>query len=203
MSSDNPPSQPSAPPLYPGLSMAEDFHLGDDFRLGEIRNIEKEISDQIEHYRLVLKKYKKVRKAAHYSSLGFGVVSIALSSGAVASSLSGVGIIVGAPVAGVAAFTGSASTVLTFACKKLERKVNKHSRLVALATAKHDSINSLVSRALVSNSVSDEEFGLITREMEKYRQLKENLRSRFAAPSFDIEKVREEVRKELTKKISN
>ena len=203
MSSDNPPSQPSAPPLYPGLSMAEDFHLGDDFRLGEIRNIEKEISDQIEHYRLVLKKYKKVRKAAHYSSLGFGIVSIALSSGAVASSLSGVGIIVGAPVAGVAAFTGSASTALTFACKKLERKVNKHSRLVALATAKHDSINSLVSRALVSNSVSDEEFGLITREMEKYRQLKENLRSRFAAPSFDIEKVREEVRKELTKKISN
>jgi len=183
--------------------MVEDFHLGDDFRLGEIRNIEKEISDQIEHYRLVLKKYKKVRKAAHYSSLGFGVVSIALSSGAVASSLSGVGIIVGAPVAGVAAFTGSASTALTFACKKLERKVNKHSRLVALATAKHDSINSLVSHALVSNSVSDEEFGLITREMEKYRQLKENLRSRFAAPSFDIEKVREEVRKELTKKISN
>ena len=196
-------SQPSAPPIYPGLSLAEDFHLGDDFRLGEIRNIEKEISDQIEHYRLVLKKYKKVRKAAHYSSLGFGVVSIALSSGAVASSLTGVGIIVGAPVAGVAAFTGSASTALTFACKKLERKVNKHSRLVALATAKHDSINSLVSRALVSNSVSDEEFGLITREMEKYRQLKENLRSRFADSRFDIEKVREEVRKELTKKITN
>ena len=46
--------------------------------------------------------------------------------------------------------------------------------------AKRDSINSSVSKALNDNHVSDTEFQLITREMQKYRQLKQNLRSHFA-----------------------
>ena len=49
---------PSAPPadienqLYPNIP-------SDNFRLTEISKIEKEISAEVEHYRLVLKKYKK------------------------------------------------------------------------------------------------------------------------------------------------
>ena len=40
-----------------------------------------------------------------------------------------------------------------------------------------DTINSSVSQALDDNKVSDNEFKLIVREMLKYRQLKEPLRS--------------------------
>ena len=83
--------------MYPDLT-------ADTFRLTEISRIEKEISDQVEHYRLVLKKYKKARKAVHYSAVGLGAVSAGLSSGAIAASLTGVGVIIGAPVAGFAAF---------------------------------------------------------------------------------------------------
>jgi len=93
----------------------------------------------------------------------------------------GVGIVVGAPVAGVAASTGAASTGLTVLNKKLDCKVDKHSRLHSLAIAKHDLINSSVSQALNDNHrVSDTEFQLIIGEMQKYRQLKETLRSNFA-----------------------
>ena len=56
---------PSALPaenLYPVLAAP-----AENFRLNEISRIEKEISDQVEYYRLVLKKYKKARKAVHYS----------------------------------------------------------------------------------------------------------------------------------------
>jgi len=189
------PSAPPAETLCPVLAAP-----AENFRLTEISRIEKEISEQVEHYRLVLKRYKKARKAVHYSAVGLGSVSVVLSSGAIAASLTGVGVIVGAPVAGVAASIGFASTSLTVLTKKLDRKVDKHSRLLSLATAKHDSINCCVSQALNDNTVSDKEFELVTREMEKYRQLKETLRSKFvkkpaaSPPQFDIEKIREQVR---------
>jgi len=190
---------PTAPPvesIYPDLP-------ADNFRLNEISRIEKEISNEVEHYRLVLKKYKKARKAVHYSAVGLGSVSAVLSSGAIAASLTGVGIVVGAPAAGFATFTGFASTSLTVLTKKLDRKVDKHSRLISLATVKHNSINCCVSQAMNDNSISHKDFQLVTREMQKYRQLKETLRSKFAAsPSqFDMEKIREQVRQELTKKL--
>ena len=197
---------PSAPPaeiqeqLYPHLP-------ADDFRLTEISRIEKEIAAEVEHYRLVLKKYKKARKAVHYSAVGLGAVAAALSSGAIAASLSGVGIVVGAPAAGVAASTGVAATSLTVLNKKLDRKVDKHSRLHSLAIAKHDTINSCVSQALNDNRVSDSEFQLISREMQKYRDLKEALRANFAEKPVnsrppDLEKIKDQIRQEFRKKLA-
>ena len=174
---------PSAPPaenerrIYPSLPETTN---AENFRLTEISRIEKEIFAEVEHYRHVLKKYKKARKALHYSLVGLGAVTVALSSGAVVTSLTGVGIVIGAPVAGIAALSGAVSTGLSVVNKKLERKVNKHSRIHSLAIAKRDSINCSVSQALNDNRVSDTEFQLITREMQKYRQLKETSRSNFA-----------------------
>ena len=157
----------------------------------------------------MLKKYKKARKAVHYSAVGLGAVAAAaaLSSGAIAASLSGVGIVVGAPAAGVAASTGVASTSLTVLNKKLDRKVDKHSRLHSLAIAKHDTINSYVSQVLNDNRVSDSEFQLISTEMQKYRHLKETLRSNFAKKQTnsrlpDLEKIKDQIRQEFRKKLA-
>jgi len=160
----------------------------------------------------VLKKYKKARKAIHYSVVSLGAITAALSSGAVATSLTGVGIVIGAPVAGIAALSGAVSTGLSAVNKKLERKVNKHSRIHSLAIAKRDSINCSVSQTLNDNRVSDTEFQLITREMQKYRQLKETLRSNFAQIQTnpiqpDTEKIRnqvqDQVREEYRKKLAD
>ena len=124
----------------------------------------------------MLKKYKKVRKVIHYSVVCPGAGTAALSSGAVVTSITSIGILVGAPVAVIAALSGAASTGLSVINKKLERKVNKRTKIQALALAKHDSINSFVSQALDNNNVSDNEFKIITHEMQKYRPLKESLR---------------------------
>ena len=159
-----------------------------------------------------MKKYKKARKAIHYSVVSLGAITAALSSGAVATSLTGVGIVIGAPVAGIAALSGAVSTGLSAVNKKLERKVNKHSRIHSLAIAKRDSINCSVSQTLNDNRVSDTEFQLITREMQKYRQLKETLRSNFAQIQTnpiqpDTEKIRnqvqDQVREEYRKKLAD
>jgi len=155
-----------------------------------------------------LKKYKKVRKVIHFSVVSLGALTAVLSSGAFATSLTGVGIVIGAPVAAVAALSGGAFTGLSVINKKLERKVNKNSRIHALAVSKHDSINSSVPQALDNNLVSDTEFKLITREMQKYRQLKETLRSNFAQKNKqnsrqpDVEKIKKGIQEEFFKKLA-
>ena len=95
---------PSAPPqgvettqqyvhLYPNLPSTTTN--AENFQLTEISKIDKPIADEVEHYRL--KKYKKVRKVIHYAVAGLSGATAVLSSGAVVTSLTGVGIVVGAP----------------------------------------------------------------------------------------------------------
>ena len=87
----------SAPELYPELPGA------DNFRLTRITEIEKNISKEVEHYRTVGKKYKKAQTAMHYTAVGLGSVTAALSVSGVATSLTGPRVIIGAPLGGIAA----------------------------------------------------------------------------------------------------
>ena len=193
--------------LYPNLPTTPN---AENFRLTEISKCLREINTEIEHYRLVFKKYKKVRKVIHYSVVSLGAMMTVLSSGAVATTLTGIGALVGVPLGTIAIFSGSASAGLSVINKKLEAKVIKHSTIYALAVAKHDSINSSVSQALNDNHVSDTEFELITREMHKYRQLKQNLRSHFAKKQTtsrqpdepDLKKIKNEIRQEILKNLT-
>ena len=75
----------------------------ENFRLAKISEVEKEISGEVDHYSLVLKKYKKIRKVTHVAAISLGGLTTLLSSGTIAASLTGVGVVVGAPIEGVAA----------------------------------------------------------------------------------------------------
>ena len=129
----------------------------------------------------------------HYSVVCLGAATAALSPGAVVTSITGIGVLVGAPVAAIAALSGAASTGLSVINKKLERKVNKHTKINALALAKHDSINSSVSQALDGNNVCDNEFKLIASEMQRYsgggaRKIpKENKKANFSLRAHNSE----------------
>lgn len=161
------------------------------------------IADEAEHYRLILKKYKKVRKVIHVGVVSLDGLATLLSFGAIAAALMGVGIVVGAPVVGVAALFGAASTGLCAVNKKLERGVHKHAEIHSLVVSKHDTINGLVSRALDDNKVTDREFQLIVAESNEYRGLKESLRSTSrpveapSAPAVNLEAIRNEIRNEF------
>ena len=79
------PSAPAETQLYPNLH--DTTTIAENFRLSEISKIRKGIPDVVEHYRLVLKKYKKVRKVIHYSVVCLGAATTVLSAGAIASSV--------------------------------------------------------------------------------------------------------------------
>ena len=198
---------PSAPPqLYP---MQELTQLNvEDFRLKKINDLLKELSDEVEHYRQVAKKYKRSHSMVHTSAVGLGTLSVGLSSGALATALTGFGIVASPALAGVATICGLGSVGFAAASKRLERKVTKHEKIYTLAQGKRNSVNELVSKALADKQISDVEFHIITREVEKYHKLKAAIRSGVKAVTKeaatqtqgpDIEKLKEELRKEVKK----
>ena len=141
-------------------------------------------------------------------AVGLGSLSVGLSSGALATALTGFGIVASPALAGVATICGLGSVGFAAASKRLERKVTKHEKIYTLAQAKRNSVNELVSKALADKQISDVEFRIITREVEKYHELKAAIRSgvktvtQEAATQTqgpDIEKLKEELRKEVKK----
>ena len=86
---------PSAPAyeqqLYPMQELTQ--INAEDFRLKKINDLLKELSDEVEHYRQVAKKYKRSHSMVHASAVGLGSLSVGLSSGALGTALTGVGIV--------------------------------------------------------------------------------------------------------------
>ena len=198
------PAYNEAQQLYP---MGEITQLNaEDFRLKKINDLLKELSDEVEHYRQVAKKYKRSHTMVHTSAVGLGSLSVGLSSEALATALTGFGIIASPALAGVATLCGLASVGFAATSKRLERKVTKHGKIYTLALAKRNSVNELVSQALADKQISDIEFRIITREMEKYHELKAAIRARRPVATQkaatqtqepDLEKLKEELRKEV------
>ena len=59
----------------------------------------------------------------------------------------------------------------------ITRNKKKHGKFLILAKSKLDSIETLVSQALIDMEISHEEFNAIIREEEKYERMKENMRN--------------------------
>ena len=93
---------PSAPPLYPSLNVG-------DYRLKKISDCQKELENEISHYRRIGKKYKRAKTIINAFAATTGVLTAALSTASFASFVSGIGAPIGAPIAGIAAVMGLAA----------------------------------------------------------------------------------------------
>ena len=189
---------PSAPPLYPSLSVG-------DYRLKKISDCQKELENEISHYRRISKKYKRAKTIINAFAASTGVLTAVLSSASFATFLTGIGAIVGAPIAGIAALLGTASTAASASSGRLNTKVIKHEKTISLAESKHLSVSRLVFRALTDGSISDVEFTLILREIENYYSLKGQLRREAIIENIpndekvDVEATRQEIKKNINK----
>ena len=57
------------------------------------------------------------------------------------------------------------------------KKKKKHDKILILAKSKLNSIETLISQALINMDISHEEFITILEEKDKYEKMKDNLRS--------------------------
>ena len=88
---------------------------------------------------------------------------------------------VGAPIAlglGISgAATGAISLFGNIAVRKTPLKAEKHLKVKTAASAKLDTVASHISKAMMDNYISDEEFKLIMEELNRYKAMKEEIRS--------------------------
>ena len=146
-------------------------------RLDKTTEIENYFHDQISQRKSCSKKLSKYVAAFDY----IDKVLIVLSATSGGVSIISFTSIVGAPV-GIA----SASFTLIFSLttgivKKLlnitRKKKKKHDKILMLAKCKLNSIETLVLQALTEMEISHEEYITILKEKDKYKKMKENLRS--------------------------
>ena len=146
------------------------------FRLDKITEIENYFYQEINQRKSCCKKLSKYVAAFYY----IDKILIVLSATTGGVSICLFTSVVGAPV-GIA----SASFTLIFSLateigKKLlsiTNKKKKHDKIFMLAKSKLNSIETLISQALIDMEISHEEFIAIIKEKDIYEKMKENLRS--------------------------
>ena len=165
--------QPSAPGIVNGGS----DDRGHSYRLKVISDVQKFFEEEINKRDAFSKKYFRIAKIVNITDNALIVITIgAEGTGAVLLSTG-----VGAPFAlavGISGVvTGAISLIGNIFSKKATTKAEKHLKIKTLATAKLDTIASHISKALMDDYISDEEFKLIMDEMKKYKAMKEEIRN--------------------------
>ena len=193
--------QPSAPNIV--NSGSDD--RGHSYRLKVILDVQKFFEEEIQKREAFSKKYFRISKIVNIAdNTLIGITIVAEGAGAVLLSTG-----VGAPFAlalGISGVvTGAISLFGNIFSKKATTKAEKHSKIKTLAMAKLDTIASHISKALMDDHISDEEFKLIMGEMDKYKAMKEEIRSntkkklKTEEEESLIEKGRQEARESFRK----
>ena len=164
-------TQPSAP-----IINTDD--RGHSYRLNIIREVQAFLEKEIKERETLSKKYFRGAQIVH--TVDNTLITVTIGAEGTGAILMATG--VGAPfalilsVAGVV--TGAVSLIGNYFNKKATTKAEKHLKIKTLAAAKLDTILSHVSKAMMDNFINDEEFKLIIEEMDKYKAMKEEVRSK-------------------------
>ena len=150
---------------------------GHSHRLKVISNVQKFLEEEISKREAFSKKYFRVAK--YVSVVDSVLIGITVCAEAASAVLLATGvaspIALGLGISGVA--TGAISLFGNVAVRKTTIRVEKHLKIKMLASAKLDTIASHISKALMDDHISDEEFKLIMEELNKYKAMKEEIRN--------------------------
>ena len=165
--------QPSAPII----NNATDDR-GHSYRLNIIREIQAFLEGEIKNRESFSKKYFRMAKVVN--TIDNTLITVTIGAEGTGAVLLATG--VGSPFALVLGITGvvtgAISLIGNIFNKKATTKAEKHLKIKTLAAAKLDTIVTHISKAMMDNFISDEEFKLIMEEMDKYKALKEEVRNK-------------------------
>ena len=162
----------------PSVDDVEEFENEQNFRLSKINEVHQFLESEKEKREEISKKYRKLVKALDYTNGTLvGITTLGGATGAVLLAT-----VITVPVAvvleSITVVTGGLSCLSTVLQRRFLKKIQKHEKLAVLACSKLNSISNHVSKALDDDNVSHEEFKLIMDELEKYKTLKRQIRSK-------------------------
>ena len=164
-------------PTAPNVINHSSDDRGHSYRLNIIREIQAFLEKEIKDRETLSKKY--FRGAKIVNTIDNALITITIGAEGAGAVLLATG--VGSPFAlalGISGVvTGAVSLIGNIFSKKATTKAEKHLKIKTLAVAKLDTIATHISKAMMDNFISDEEFKLIMEEMDKYKALKEDIRN--------------------------
>ena len=182
---------------------------GKTFRLQQSCRVLENLEKEAKHYASVRKKYKRCLNVLSRISTSTGTLSFCLSGSGVGTAFSGVGIPLAASLGGLGLVCGDVSVIAGEAGKKVSRKVTKHEKTVSVCESKVNSLKDRISKALADDRISDEEFENILAEMEKYHEMKKDIRHNFqknrvkkTADAGEVSQLRRQIHAEILKKLA-
>ena len=147
------------------------------FRLSQIIGTEHYFHQEINQRKSCSKKLSKYVTDFDYIDKILIALSATSSGVCIISSASVVGAPVGISSASFTLFFSLTAGVIKKFLSITRNKKKKHDKILMLTKSKLDSIEPLVSQALIDMEISHEEFKAIIWGKEKYERVKENVRS--------------------------
>ena len=198
--------------IYPKVPK-ENPKDGKTFRLQQSCRVLENLEKEAKHYTSVRKKYKRCLNVLSRISTSTGTLSFCLSGSGVGTAFSGVGLPLAASLGGLGLICGVVSVIAGASAKKVSPKVTKHEKTVSVCESKINSLKDRISKALADDRISDEEFENILAEMEKYHEMKKDIRVGFKKNKVkktadaggarpEVTELRRQIHAEILKKLA-
>ena len=148
-------------PTAPGIVNDENDDRGHSYRLRVITDVQKFLEDEIQKRDAFSKKYFRVARVINITDNALIGITVCVEGAGAVVLATGVGAPFAVALGIGGAVTGAISLIGNIFVKKSTTKAEKHLKIKTLASAKLDTIASHISKAMLDNYISDEEFKLI------------------------------------------
>ena len=155
--------------------MAEE-NISQEFRLKNIDETRNYLTEEINQNKLMSKTYTKFYRVLNYIEH----LLILISTSTECISTSAFTSLIGIPIGIMSSKIGLKIYIITVGIKKcksiIKKKKKKHDKIVLLAKSKLNSIEVLISKALIDSNISHDEFVLINNVLKEYEEMKEEVK---------------------------
>ena len=150
----------------------------ESYRLKKIDELEKFLRDEISTRDSLTKRFKRRATATSISDTSIATAITALEVASIVILTTGIGIPISVVLASTGLLLGIGSVVIHKTQKVFDSKTKKHDKIKTLAESKLDTISGIVSKAVEDSHISHQEYQLILKEVEHYRKMKEQIRTK-------------------------
>ena len=150
----------------------------ESYRLKKIDELEKFLRSEVESRDKLTKRFKRRATAATFSDGSVIAAITALEIASIVTLTTGVGIPLSVVLASTGLLLGLGSAAIHKTQKIFDSKAKKHDKIKTLAESKLDTISGIVSKAVEDSHISHQEYQLILKEVEHYRKMKEEIRTK-------------------------
>ena len=170
------------------------------YRLDEIDKMRDYFNNEINKKKDIIKKLNKYIVGFDYLDKIFIALSASFSTLRIASYATVIGLPVGIAGSSLTSIFTVSTGINKSLLKVTKKRKKKHNKIIALAKSKLNTIDTLLSSALIDSKISHKEFTNIITEKNIYENIKENIKD--TAELSSLERIKEEEEKSTTESSS-